>query len=382
MLLSIIPPFRVNYTFSDLLSAIFVKEDSIKWKGLCASILGQYFNNKNVFFTSSGRSGLYLILKTLPQQKVFVPAYTCPVVVEAIMLAGKEIVYVNTSASTFNADCFEDIDDNSIVIATHQYGNPCKILTISNLCKEKGAILIEDCAAALGTIVNNQPVGTFGDFAIFSFNTTKLLTAPSMGGCILCKNEEALDKIVRSSKYEKTRYVFKLKQMLRSTVFCLAKNKYVYPLIYHLYIKKTINHITPENLIYKLDKSYLHPFYEWQAKVLYKQLLNMRQIIRQRKELFEFYDKKLNNPQIHKPLFVEDATCCRYTIRVDNREYFYNQCVKNGIDMDFSFHHIICPDGYVEEKQLSEEILNIPFYWGIKDSDRDYIIHTLNSICC
>ena len=34
-----------------------------------------------------------------------------------------------------------------------------------------GAILIEDCAASLGTHIQGQPAGSFGDYAFFSFDS-------------------------------------------------------------------------------------------------------------------------------------------------------------------------------------------------------------------
>lgn len=382
MAFTLIPPFRVNYTFSDLLHAAFIKESSTKWSNLCVDILSRFFKNENISLTSSGRNGLYIILRSLPQSKVFVPAYTCPVVIEAIRLSEKKIVFVKTSATTFNADIFSGVDDNSIVIATHQYGNPCDIVAIAKFCKEKKAVLIEDCAAALGSTINERLAGTFGDFAIFSFNSTKLLNAPSMGGFIICKERVDLIRIIKGCKYDSSSGLFKVKQFIRSTVFCLAKNRFIYPIIYHLYIKKTINNHTDilESIDNSIEETYRHPFYDWQAKVLYKQLKMLPQIIKERKELFDYFDKRLNSSLFRKPIINSEATCCRYTIRVKNREVFYKQCVNKGVDMDFSFNHIICPDDFHEERMIADEILNIPFYVGMKESERAYIVDTLNSI--
>lgn len=378
----LIPPFRVNYSITELICSLFVNEHRDYWKKLCREQLYHLFNGYQIYLTSSGRTGLYLILKSLNQQKVYVPAYTCPVVIEAIRLARKDIIYVQTSPETFNTDNFEGIDDNSIVLATHQYGNPCDILSVKRLCEERGAVLIEDCAAALGTKVNGHYVGTYGDFAIFSFNSTKLINAPSMGGFIVVKDKGDFNKIVDNLKYEKNSWSFKIKHLIRSLIFCIAKNKYIYPLIYHLYIKRTINQEergTKED-DGKVSETYYHPFYEWQAKVVYKQLCRLTDIQLQRKKQYRFYDSSIQNDKIIKPIYNPDAVCCRYTIRVKDRGSFYRKCVGKGVDMDYSFSHIICPSDYKGDKEIALQILNIPFYCGLNDKDMKYIVNVLNSI--
>jgi dTDP-4-amino-4,6-dideoxygalactose transaminase len=87
------------------------------------------------------------------------------------------------------------LDSDTIVIATHQYGNPCAIKEIQSLCARVGAVLIEDCAGSLGTTVDGVLTGLYGDYAFFSFDSTKLLTIPSKGGCILAKNPDTLGEI-------------------------------------------------------------------------------------------------------------------------------------------------------------------------------------------
>lgn len=44
--------------------------------------------------------------------------------------------------------------------------------------------IVEDCAAALGTAIAGRPVGTFGDFAVFSFGPGKILDAGE-GGALM-----------------------------------------------------------------------------------------------------------------------------------------------------------------------------------------------------
>ncbi len=76
------------------------------------------------------------------------------------------------------------------VIAVHLAGWPCELDKLRELCDEKGLFLIEDCAQAHGARYNGRPVGSFGDFAAFSFCQDKIMTTGGEGGMLVTSNEE------------------------------------------------------------------------------------------------------------------------------------------------------------------------------------------------
>ena len=72
----------------------------------------------------------------------------------------------------------------------------CAVNNISNIlqiCKDKNLFLIEDCAHTHGAQFNNKPVGTFGDFGIFSFQQSKLISSGE-GGFVIMKKKEHYDR--------------------------------------------------------------------------------------------------------------------------------------------------------------------------------------------
>ena len=79
------------------------------------------------------------------------------------------------------------------IILVHLYGYPSKIEEIISISKKYDIPIIEDAAEALGSKYKNQPLGTFGDIGIFSFNGNKIITTSS-GGAILSKNKEFIKK--------------------------------------------------------------------------------------------------------------------------------------------------------------------------------------------
>ena len=179
---------------------MFVTDKRDKHRKAASELLSKSFDGREVILCSSGRAALYQILKQLPQRKVMIPAYTCPCVPEAARYAGKQIIYVRTESDTFNANYYDIPDADTVVVATHQYGFPCDIEAISQECKRKGAVLIEDCAAAFGYTINGRTVGTYSDYAIVSFNSSKLINVPSRGGAIIVGkgNEEVAHKVLNT----------------------------------------------------------------------------------------------------------------------------------------------------------------------------------------
>jgi dTDP-4-amino-4,6-dideoxygalactose transaminase len=76
------------------------------------------------------------------------------------------------------------------VVPVHLYGQPAHMNEIMRLAKERGALVIEDCAQAHGAMFSGQRVGSFGAAAAFSFYPTKNLGALGDGGAIVTDSDE------------------------------------------------------------------------------------------------------------------------------------------------------------------------------------------------
>ncbi|MEO2173164.1 MAG: DegT/DnrJ/EryC1/StrS family aminotransferase [bacterium] len=92
------------------------------------------------------------------------------------------------------------------VIVTHLYGLAIpEISQIAVCCAQKGVLLLEDCAQAHGAELENQKVGTFGDAACFSFYPTKNLGALGDGGAVVTNNSKLAEQIKLLRQYGWTR---------------------------------------------------------------------------------------------------------------------------------------------------------------------------------
>ena len=381
MSLGLINRTRCSYTLVDLLQGAFTyRKGNVTQK--CLTFLSEFFNGEYVCFTPSARDAIFELLVRLPQKKVVVPAYTCIAVVESVQLAGKEIVYAPTDMNTFNSSYLEYITGDSIVLATHQYGLPCDIKNISKKCQEVGAVLIEDCATSMGTTVDGQMTGTFGDYAVVSFNASKLLTVPPVGGLLVGKNRQVIEAIENNADWKDSDWKFKTRGLIRGFVFRLTENHLFYKLFHWWCIDRKgkiqrTEHDKPSNV--KTDL-YKYRFAEWQSIILWKQLMQLDRIISKRKEVYAYYDKHINNPLIKKPIHNPDAVCCRYAVMTENRWAFYRACVDNGVDLDFSHCNLGCPESFKEELNGAKRVMNLPFFYHITDNEMKKVVKVVNSV--
>ena len=150
------------------------------------------------------------------------------------------------------------------VLLTHIGGYPIpEINKISKFCKDKGILLIEDCAHAPFTKIDNQLVGSFGDASIMSFFPTKPIAAGE-GGMALFRDKKLAQEAARIRNYgkfdEKGKILHKLpavsngrlNEFSASIVLSFIKN-YEKIQSYKNKIAGYYNKLIPDELIYQID---------------------------------------------------------------------------------------------------------------------------------
>jgi len=156
----------------------------------------------------NGTAGLHLALLAAgvgPGDRVLVPDWTFAASANAVFHAGAEPFFADITVESWTLDPLglEQIlaaPKNRIraVIAVHALGHPAELEALTAICRKAGVALIEDAAGALGAAYHGQPVGSFGDFAVFSFNGNKTITAGG-GGMIVTNDPAAADRMRRLS---------------------------------------------------------------------------------------------------------------------------------------------------------------------------------------
>lgn len=158
---------------------------------------------------NSGTSALFtafLCLGLKSGDKVAAPSYTFPATIMPLLSMGVDVVFIDSEEDSPRmdiADLRNKIDASfSCIIVAHIDGIPSDMTEIMRIANANECYVIEDCAQALGSKIDNRSVGTFGDVGVFSFQQKKLI-AVGEGGMIVTSNKILYEKAVLYSYLQK-----------------------------------------------------------------------------------------------------------------------------------------------------------------------------------
>jgi dTDP-4-amino-4,6-dideoxygalactose transaminase len=141
------------------------------------------------------RNALYHLVRALglaPGESVLVPDYHSGNEVAAILAAGAAVRYypirrsLEPDLDTLARLCRSNA---RALLAIHFFGWPQPLPELLALCRERGMILIEDCALSFLSEADGRPLGTFGDYAVYCLYKS----VPVPNGAALGQNRGALE---------------------------------------------------------------------------------------------------------------------------------------------------------------------------------------------
>lgn len=157
---------------------------------------------------SSGTAALHLALVQLGVgygDEVVCQSFTFSASANPIKYLGATPVFVDSDPDNWNmspdyleaalVDRIAKGKKPKAVIVVHLYGMPARMDEILSICEKYNIPLVEDSAEALGSTYKGRKCGTFGEFAVLSFNGNKIITT-SGGGALVCKTEEEKVKTI------------------------------------------------------------------------------------------------------------------------------------------------------------------------------------------
>ena len=132
--------------------------------------------------------------------EVVVPAYTFVATASAVVEANAIPIFGDVDLETFNLDplsiAISITPRTKAVVPVHFAGMPADMASITRLAREHGLAVIEDAAHAHGARYRDRHAGSLGDLAIFSFQSSKNVTAGEGG--IITTNDDRLAAACRS----------------------------------------------------------------------------------------------------------------------------------------------------------------------------------------
>jgi len=156
----------------------------------------QYIGADHAFALNNATAGLELaaqLCQFKEGDEVIIPGHTYTASAYPFLKKGAKIAWADIDIETrvVTAETIEKCitDKTKAIVVVHLYGYGADMPAIMRLAQEKGLIVIEDAAQALGVEVDGRMVGTFGDFGVFSFHSHKNMTTLGEGGMLTVKSD-------------------------------------------------------------------------------------------------------------------------------------------------------------------------------------------------
>ena len=150
---------------------------------------------------NSGTAGLHLGLLAAgvgAGDEVIVPSFTFAATGNSVALTGGTPVFVDIEPDTFSLDpeavAAAITPKTKGILPVHLYGHPARMRELEKLAAERGVALYEDAAQAHGASLDGRPVGSFGEFAMFSLYPTKNMTSGE-GGMVTAATTEIARRV-------------------------------------------------------------------------------------------------------------------------------------------------------------------------------------------
>lgn len=166
----------------------------------------EIFANSHAVAVSNCTSALFLSLTALGVSngdEVITVSHSFIATANAITMTGAKPVFVDVEYQSHNMD--PELLRSKIsprtkaIVCVHQFGMPCDLQAIFEICEEYGLKLVEDAACAAGSMIQINgkwaPIGSsYADAICFSFHPRKVITTGE-GGLVMTQSEEIAEKI-------------------------------------------------------------------------------------------------------------------------------------------------------------------------------------------
>ena len=323
---------------------------------------------------TSWTMGNFITLKALdigPGDKVLTTPLTYVATANTILHVGAEPVFADVDPITGNLDpeaARKALTANKGVkamIVVHLYGQMADMKALSELAKEFGVFLIEDCAHCVEGVRDGVRPGQLSDAAAFSFYATKNMTCAE-GGAIVTNNQSLLERIRPLRLHGVDTYAMD------------QRKDGIY------------RHWDMTELGYKCN------MHDLSAALLLPQLARIEETRKSRERLCKRYDKLLqglDSIEIIPEIAGSTHACHLYTIRVDpdKRDRMLTELSLRGVGVGVNFRVVHLMAYYVERFGFEEGIfpmaerigastISLPLYPALREEEQEYVVETIKSI--
>jgi dTDP-4-amino-4,6-dideoxygalactose transaminase len=164
--------------------------------------IAAYSNCSHAIGVSSGSDALLACLMAEnigPGDEVITTPYTFFATAGAIARLGATPVFVDIDPSTYNLDASQILSKitnrTRAIIPVYLYGQMADMDAVMRISEERGFVVIEDAAQAIGSEYKGRRAGSIGHYGCFSFFPSKNLGGAGDGGMIVTNDAQRADKL-------------------------------------------------------------------------------------------------------------------------------------------------------------------------------------------
>ncbi|KAH7377607.1 TDP-4-keto-6-deoxy-D-glucose transaminase family protein [Pyrenochaeta sp. MPI-SDFR-AT-0127] len=154
-----------------------------------------------VFLTNSCTRALEmaaLICNIEPGDEVIAPSYTFVSTINAFLLRGARIVFVDIDKDTMNIDAglieAAVTHRTKVILPMHYGGIGCDMDIIMHIAQRHNILVVEDAAQCPNATWKGKQLGSIGHIGCISFHGTKNITAGGQGGAIFINDPDLVTK--------------------------------------------------------------------------------------------------------------------------------------------------------------------------------------------
>lgn len=187
---------------------LYIKEavESMKISGdglytkKCHEFFEKKYGFKKVLLTTSCTDALEMaaiLLDIKEGDEVIAPSYTFVSTVNAFVLRGAKIVFIDSTAENPNMD-ISSIEKlitpkTKVILPVHYAGIACDMDKIMQLADKYKLFVVEDAAQAIDSFYKDRPLGSIGHLSAFSFHETKNIISGE-GGMLVINDDRFIQR--------------------------------------------------------------------------------------------------------------------------------------------------------------------------------------------
>ncbi len=196
-----------NYTEEEIKIVVQTMKDAEpytqgKYQKVFEKKFCEYIGAPHAFAVNNATSALEMTAQLCqfePRDEVIIPSHTFTSSAYPFTKKGARIVWADIDLQTrvVTAETIEKkiTPSTKAVVVVHLYGYAADMPAIMSLAKKHNVIVIEDAAQSMGTDIDGNKSGTFGEFGVFSLHSHKNITTLGEGGMIAVREKKYADVI-------------------------------------------------------------------------------------------------------------------------------------------------------------------------------------------